>query len=147
MPETYGDLSRLSLQAFAAVLAHTLLVASDYLEGLGGYAEAEEPDGPEHLVAAVAAEVRRRGLESGYHEDSLSEAAGTPAPLQPEDLFVGRVAVELTGLAAMRQRRTITLEVATPRSAVEVLARESAGDHVWDYQGMVEETIEVELPG
>jgi hypothetical protein len=147
MPKTYGDLGGLSPQAFAAVLAHTLLVASDYLEGLGGYAGGEEPDGPEMLVAAVAAEVRRRGLESDYRADYLAEAAVATDHVQPEDQFVGQVEVELTGLAAMRQRRTITLEGATPRSAVAMLARQSAGNHTWDYLGMVEETIEVELPG
>lgn len=144
MPKSYGDLSRLSPAAFTAVMAHALLVASDYLEGLGGYAEGEEIDGPENLAAAVAAEIRRRGLEQGYREDYLSGANGAVAP---EDLFVGQVAVELTGLAAMRQRWTLRVEVPTPRSAVEALAKDSAGNHVWDYQGMVDATIEVDLPG
>lgn len=146
MPKSYGDLGSLSPQAFTAVMAHALLVASDYLGELGGYADGEEPDGPENLLAAVAAEVRRRGLESAYHEDLLSDAIGATVLPQPEDLFVGSVAVELTGLAAMRQRRTLMLEVPTPRSAVEELARETAGDHVWDYQGMLDGTVEVELP-
>jgi len=125
-------------------MAHALLVASDYLEGLGGYAEGEEPDGPENLAAAVAAEIRRRGLEQGYREAYLS---GTDGAAAPEDLFVGPVAVELTGLAAMRQRWTLRVEVPTPRSALEALAKDSAGNHVWDYQGMVDETVEVDLPG
>ena len=147
MPKSYGDLSRLSPPEFAAVMAHALLVASDYLEGLGGYAEGEELDGPEKLAAAVADEIRRRGLESAYREDYLSEADGAAATAAPEELFVGQVAVELTGLAAMRQRRTLTLEVPTSRSEVEELAKDSAVDHVWDYQGMVATTIEVDLPG
>ncbi len=139
-------LSRLSPRSFASVMAHALLVAGDYLEGLGGYAEGEDLDGPENLVAAVVAEIRRRGLESGYREDYLSESDGATALVQPEDLFVGQVALDLTGLAAMRQRRTLTLEAPTTRSAVEALAKDSAGNHSWDYQGMIEETIEVELP-
>jgi hypothetical protein len=147
MPENYGDLSRLPPAAFAAVMAHALLVASDYLEGLGGYAEGEEPDGPQKLAAAVAAEIRRRGLEQAYREAYLSGADGAADPHAQEDLFMGAVEVELTGLAAMRQRRTLHLTVPTPRSEVEARARDSAGNYVWDYQGMVDETVEVELPG
>lgn len=143
MPKIYEDLSRLSPQAFAEVLAHTLLVASDYLKELGGYEEGEDLDGPENLVHVVAAEVRRRGLESSYREDTLLEVDEAVASVRAEELFLGRVALELTGLAAMRQRRILQLSMPTPRSVVEELARESAGDHAWDYQGMVEETIEV----
>jgi len=147
MPESYGDLSRLRPAEFAAVMAHALLVASDYLAGLGGYAEGEKPDGPENLAAAVAAEIRRRGLEQGYREAYLSGTDGATVPPALEDLFMGPVAVELTGLAVMRQRWTLQLSAPTPRSEVEAQAKDSAGNHVWDYQGMVEETVEVFLPG
>ena len=147
MPESYGDLSRLTPAEFAVVMAHAMLVASDYLEGLGGYAEGEKPDGPENLAAAVAAEIRRRGLEQGYREAYLSGADAATAPEQPEDMLVGPVAVELTGLAAMRQRWTLQLSAPTPRSEVEAQAKDSAGNHVWDYLGMVDETVEVDLPG
>ena len=147
MPENYGDLSRLSPAEFAAVMAHTLLVASDYLEGLGGYGEGEEIDGPEKLAAAVAAEIRRRGLEQAYREASLSGTDGAAVPHAPEDLFMGAVEVELTGLAVMRQRWTLHLAEPTPRADVEARARDSAGNYVWDYQCMLDETVEVSLPG
>ncbi|MBA2681101.1 MAG: hypothetical protein H0U76_22225 [Ktedonobacteraceae bacterium] len=62
-----------------------------------------------------------------------------------EPLYEGEVSVELTGLAAMRQRRIIRLEKLLPQSAVEDLARETAENHVWDYQGMQDETIEVTI--
>jgi len=60
-----------------------------------------------------------------------------------ENIYSDEVSVELTGLAAMRQRRTIRLEKPLPQSAVEDMARETAGNYVWDYQGMQDETIEV----
>ena len=64
-----------------------------------------------------------------------------------EPLYEGEVSVELTGLAVVRQRRTIRLEKPLPQSAVEDLARETVGSYVWDYQGMQDETIEMTVLG
>lgn len=51
-------------------------------------------------------------------------------------------AVELTGYALARQRRTVTA-----RSAQEAfrIAYQTEGDHEWDYQGMEESSIEIEV--
>lgn len=64
-----------------------------------------------------------------------------------EDFYAGNVEVELTGLAMMRQRRTMRLSKPLSWSSVEALAKETEGNHVWDYQGMREETIEVMILG
>lgn len=62
-----------------------------------------------------------------------------------EPLYGGEISVELTGQAFMQQRRTIRLEKPLLQSEVEDLARETAGNYVWDYQGMKDETIEVAI--
>jgi hypothetical protein len=147
MPKRYEGLNRLSPAQFAAVMAYTLLVTSDYLQELGGYAAGARSDWPEELTHAVAAEVRRRGLEQLYREAYLEEADGMAAPVQSDELVVGDVVVELTGLAMMRQRWILKIVAPLSRSEAAALARESAGDHVWDYEGMVEGTIEVEVAG
>lgn len=58
-----------------------------------------------------------------------------------EALYIGAVEIELTGLAIMRQRRTLSLGEPLGQVAVETLARETERNHVWDYQSMQEDTI------
>jgi len=64
-------------------------------------------------------------------------------PSAPAIIYDGSVEVELTGLGVMRQRRILSLETPQSQAAVEALAKATAGDHDWDYQGMQEETVEV----
>lgn len=64
---------------------------------------------------------------------------------QQEDCYVGDVSVELTGLAIMRQRRVLHLTEPLPASSVEALAKQTAGDHEWNYQDMRDETVEVTI--
>jgi hypothetical protein len=60
-----------------------------------------------------------------------------------EPWYEGEVEVELSGLAMMRQCHRIHLATRGIQSEVEALARETARDAVWSYQGMLDETIEV----
>ena len=64
---------------------------------------------------------------------------------EPLELFAGKVDVELTGVAIVRQRRTVVLAEHLTQSEVEELAIETAGDHLWDYQGVQYETIDVTI--
>jgi hypothetical protein len=59
--------------------------------------------------------------------------------------YLGSVVVELSELAMMCQRHTITSALPLTREGIEVLARKLAGNYAWDYQGMREETIEVTI--
>jgi hypothetical protein len=65
----------------------------------------------------------------------------TLLPLEPR--YIGAVKVELAGLALMHQRRTLSLTEPLGRSEVEALALTAERNHVWDYQGMQEDTIRV----
>jgi hypothetical protein len=62
-----------------------------------------------------------------------------------ETLYTGAIEVELTGLAMVRQRRMINIEEPLAHSSVVALARATEGNHVWDYGGMREETIDVTI--
>lgn len=75
-----------------------------------------------------------------------SDAAQPPSSpnetlLPQEPRYTGTVEVELAGLALMHQRRTLSLTEPLGRSAVETLALATERNHVWDYQGMQEDTI------
>lgn len=66
-------------------------------------------------------------------------------PSAPAFLYQGSIEVELTGLGVMRQRRILSLETPQSQAAVEALAKATAGDHDWNYQGMQEGTVEVSI--
>ncbi len=55
------------------------------------------------------------------------------------------VHIELTGLARMRQHRRFEVPVDAPDEQIEQLALSSFNDHDWDYQGMEDDTIQVEI--
>lgn len=60
-------------------------------------------------------------------------------------MYTGAIEVELTGLAMVRQRRMVHVEEPLAHSSVVALARATEGNHVWEYRGMREETIDVTI--
>lgn len=76
--------------------------------------------------------------------DLMQPSMSPDEPSRPQEaLYVGVVEVELTGLAIMRQRRMLFLERPMGKAVVEALARETERNHIWEYQAMQEETIDV----
>lgn len=60
-------------------------------------------------------------------------------------MYTGAIEIELTGLAMVCQRRMIHVDELLALSAVIDLARASEHNHVWEYRGMREETIDVTI--
>lgn len=62
-----------------------------------------------------------------------------------EDEYSGVIQIELTGLAVMRQRRTLTLPKTMTESEVETLIKETVGDYVWDYQELIDDSVDITI--
>jgi hypothetical protein len=93
------------------------------------------------LLTKTSCDVREK-WEPPFERDE--EATRVQAlPFIEEPWYEGEVEVELSGLAMMRQRRNIHLATRGMQEALEALAKETARDAAWSYQGMLDETIEV----